>query len=78
MLTSELLKMCNYPLRDDTDISMGHVFPTLKHLAPLNIILPLQSSFFMILPSASSRGDIHRPFPDNLPTIQGMNTVAVR
>ncbi|TDL29365.1 hypothetical protein BD410DRAFT_710460 [Rickenella mellea] len=70
MMSSELLDLCNYQVKDDTKtLSMARAFPRLLKLAPSPLIIPLQESLVANLPSTSSGESDHQPFPPDCPTI---------
>lgn len=72
-MTAELLRMCDYPIKDDSTktLSMNKNFPALAMLAPSPLIIPLQESMTVSLPATSSSSTLHQPFPPDAPTIQG-------
>lgn len=72
-MAQELLVLCDYRVGDQQkQLSMPEQFPRLNRLADGNLILPLQSSITVNLPASGVFGaDEHRPFPLDLPRIQG-------
>jgi serine/threonine-protein kinase ATR len=75
-LADALLKLCNFEITGKQSIvslSKGLGFPTYTVL-PCPIVVPLQSNFTVILPSANpSKGKKHNPFPSDQPTLQSPN-----
>ncbi|KDE08289.1 hypothetical protein MVLG_01552 [Microbotryum lychnidis-dioicae p1A1 Lamole] len=70
-LVDELLGLCNYSLEKNNPHPRLHKdFPQLHRLAPTDLIIPLQSSLNVTLPSQSqSRKTMtHQPFPERLPS----------
>ncbi|KAG8968537.1 serine/threonine-protein kinase M1 [Tulasnella sp. 419] len=68
-MSRELLNLCDFPVDNDTTTLPITKFPNLTRLAKSDLILPLQSSMTVTLPSSSSQ-DEHQPFPLFLPTIR--------
>ena len=70
-MSTELLKLCDYPIKDDhtRTLNMTRDFSSLAKLAPSSLIIPLQESLTVALPSSSSRGVNHQPFSHDAPTI---------
>jgi serine/threonine-protein kinase ATR len=70
-MVNELLKLCDFPIKDKDDsskLSMKKNFPNLNRLVPSCLIIPLQESLIASLPPTSAAADsIHEPFPVNLP-----------
>ncbi|SCV68802.1 BQ2448_923 [Microbotryum intermedium] len=72
-LVDELLGLCNYSLEKNNPHPRLHKdFPQLHRLAPTDLIIPLQSSLNVTLPSQSqSRKTMtHQPFPERLPSFK--------
>lgn len=71
-LAKELLRLCDYNVgKNETVLSMEKLFPGLLEVAATSeLLLPLQSSMTVLLPSNHLISEVHRPFPLNLPTIQ--------
>ncbi|SPO22580.1 related to serine-protein kinase atr [Ustilago trichophora] len=71
-LAKELLRLCDYTVgKNETVLSMEKLFPGLLEVASTSeLLLPLQSSMTVLLPSNHLISEVHRPFPSNLPTIQ--------
>ncbi|KAI5476130.1 phosphatidylinositol 3-/4-kinase [Pseudohyphozyma bogoriensis] len=65
-LVDQLLVLCDYPLTKTEPISMKSLFPDLWKMAPTKLIIPLQSSLNVSLPSDASQVATHKPFPDRL------------
>jgi serine/threonine-protein kinase ATR len=68
------IQLCSCPVAKDTvKLSMSKDFATLYRLAqtPFNMILPLQSSLTIALPTGKSSESNHKAFPDILPVITG-------
>ncbi|KAN0060681.1 hypothetical protein ACQY0O_007339 [Thecaphora frezii] len=72
-LAKELLRLCDYEVpRQTTVLSGEQLFPGLSHVATsFELLLPLQSSMTISLPSNNIVTAEHRPFPPNLPMIAG-------
>ncbi|KAH8118429.1 hypothetical protein DFH11DRAFT_1686601 [Phellopilus nigrolimitatus] len=70
-MTTELLRLCDHPIKDDATktLSMLRDFPALTRLTPSPLIIPLQESMTVSLPSTSSSKSVHQPFPPDAPTI---------
>ncbi|KAJ9477602.1 Serine/threonine-protein kinase MEC1 [Pseudozyma hubeiensis] len=70
-LAKELLRLCDYNVnKNETVLSMDKMFPGLLEVANASeLLLPLQSSMTVLLPSNHLISEEHRPFPSNLPTI---------
>ncbi|CBQ70513.1 related to serine-protein kinase atr [Sporisorium reilianum SRZ2] len=70
-LAKELLRLCDYSVgKNETVLSMEKLFPGLLEVAHTSeLLLPLQSSMTVLLPSNHLISEEHRPFPTNLPTI---------
>uniref|UniRef100_V5E7L0 non-specific serine/threonine protein kinase n=2 Tax=Kalmanozyma brasiliensis (strain GHG001) TaxID=1365824 RepID=V5E7L0_KALBG len=71
-LAKELLRLCDYSVgKNETVLSMEKLFPGLLEVANTSeLLLPLQSSMTVLLPSNHLISEEHRPFPSNLPTIR--------
>ncbi|KAJ1924525.1 hypothetical protein IWQ60_005140 [Tieghemiomyces parasiticus] len=54
-----------------TTLSFDKDFRRLVRMAPLRLIVPLQGSLTVTLPSAAQAAPTHQPFPHALPTIRG-------
>lgn len=74
-MSTELLRLCDHPIKDDhiRTMNMSRDFPILAKLAPSSLIIPLQESLTVTLPSSSSLGVNHQPFPNDIPTIACMS-----
>lgn len=72
-IAKELLYLCDYHVpRDTKQLSMKSSFPELLKLAQTGkIMLPLQSSLSVALPSSGTAKSSHHVFHDNLPRIKG-------
>lgn len=70
-LAKELLRMCDYHVsKNETVLSIEKLFPGLLEVANTSeLLLPLQSSMTVLLPSNHLISADHRPFASNLPTI---------
>lgn len=74
-LASELLHLCNFPAaKPTTSFTIEQHFPRLQGLAGCGLILPLQSSVTVNLPPSYQPKADHRPFPLDLPLIQGFES----
>ncbi|KAI9005259.1 hypothetical protein BC832DRAFT_531539 [Gaertneriomyces semiglobifer] len=73
VLVEQLLGLCNYKLQPrETTLSVSKHFRNMERKAPLHMIVPLQSTMTVSLPSESNQGlSMHRPFPAEAPKIQG-------
>ncbi|EPQ30215.1 uncharacterized protein PFL1_02331 [Pseudozyma flocculosa PF-1] len=72
-LAKELLRLCDYDVpRQTTVLSTDEQFPGLQNAAAsCELLLPLQSSMTISLPSNNVVTAEHRPFAPNLPMIAG-------
>ena len=77
-LVDELLALCVYQVAKETTLSLYKQFPKLYRLAPTTLIIPLQTSLNVSLPSDASRTATHKPFPDNLATFQSQSSLSIR
>jgi len=50
---------------------MSKEFRTLQRMTPLDLIIPLQTTLIPTLPSSTRDLGSHKPFPNELPTIDG-------
>ncbi|GAA6005621.1 hypothetical protein JCM10207_005273 [Rhodosporidiobolus poonsookiae] len=67
-LVDQLLNLCNFPITGKTDsLSLKKTFPNLYRTTPTKLIIPLQSSLTVTLPSDNSQSASHKPFPASLP-----------
>ncbi|GAA5831812.1 hypothetical protein JCM11251_003895 [Rhodosporidiobolus azoricus] len=67
-LVDQLLHLCNYPISGKVEtLSLKKTFPNLYKAAPTTLIIPLQSSLTVSLPSDATQAAVHKPFPPNLP-----------
>lgn len=69
IMVKQLLNLANYKVRDGQELRMSTNFPGLFNLAPSPLIVPLQSSLTVTLPSAVVNQYEHKPFPIELPII---------
>ena len=74
-MTQELLAICNKDVKgakqkegEDAVVDLQILAPLLYKLAPCSLIIPLQNSLTVTVPSAAQLRDIHKPFPLNPPT----------
>ncbi|KAJ3132201.1 serine/threonine-protein kinase M1 [Geranomyces variabilis] len=73
-LTEYLLDLCNFPiLRQDNTLSVSRHIRGLIRLAPLDIIVPLQTALSARMPTIVDDAVLHNPFPDNIPKILGFH-----
>ncbi|KAI9332338.1 hypothetical protein BDR26DRAFT_645605 [Obelidium mucronatum] len=72
MLCDELLSLCNYPIQGkEMQLNMARDFPVLKRMTDLNMIIPIQKTLTVTLPSNGSVSTAtHQPFPFDPPTIK--------
>ncbi|TIC65516.1 hypothetical protein E3Q01_02063 [Wallemia mellicola] len=64
-LVNEMLSLCNKSVnQDEWTIHLNKSFPKMVNLAPMNFILPLQSSMTVTLPATNKHSNSHQPFPD--------------
>ncbi|KAJ1652981.1 hypothetical protein IWQ61_006805 [Dispira simplex] len=69
-LTDCLLQLCNFPVPPRTTaLSVHKDFRSLVRMTPLQLIIPLQRSLTVTLPTSSQALVAHNPFPGALPTI---------
>lgn len=76
-MVKQLLDLANYKVRDLSELHMKEHFRGLNNLAPSPMIVPLQSSLTVTLPSAVVNQFEHKPFPSNLPVMQSEQSVFV-
>jgi len=69
-LVNDLLGLCDYPLKTTEPLDMRKTFPSLYNNTPTKLIIPLQSSLNVSLPSNPQLRTTHQPFPDNLPVFK--------
>ncbi|KAI8818829.1 uncharacterized protein EV422DRAFT_536978 [Fimicolochytrium jonesii] len=70
-LSGHLLDLCNLSVpRNESTISLNKHLRRLCSLVPLRIIIPLQSTMTVTLPTAGQTGP-HTPFPQDAPTVMG-------
>ena len=74
-MVEQLLSLCLHSVSKETSLSLYKEFPLLKRLTPTTLIIPLQTSLNVSLPSDASLSATHKPFPDNLPTFQSQFSV---
>lgn len=73
-VSTELLHLCEFHVHKEATLSMQRHFPALiAAVQTTPLILPLQSSVNVNLPPDNHVHTDHRPFPRNLPTIQGFD-----
>ncbi len=66
-----LLKLCDHPVQQKTtSLSMATSFPELAASETDFVLLPLQTSLVVNLPSNNLSSMTHNPFPADLPTIK--------
>ncbi|KAJ3075069.1 serine/threonine-protein kinase M1 [Podochytrium sp. JEL0797] len=72
LLCDELLKLCNYPIMGkESTLNMARDFPVLKRMTNLNMIIPIQKTLTVTLPSDGKASTLmHQPFPFDPPTIK--------
>ncbi|KAI8840920.1 hypothetical protein BC829DRAFT_16893 [Chytridium lagenaria] len=70
-LTDELLNLCNFQIKGkETLLNMSKDFPSLRLLAPSPMVLPIQSTLTVTLPTDNSTLTSHNPFETEAPTIK--------
>ncbi|RKP36998.1 hypothetical protein BJ085DRAFT_14939 [Dimargaris cristalligena] len=70
--TNALTDLCNHPVPAKvTTLSFNKEFRRLMRMTPLNLLVPLQSSLTVTLPTSSQTLMTHNPFPGTLPAISG-------
>lgn len=68
-MTGELLKLCDHHVEEERKtMSMSRDFGKLKALGHCSLLIPLQESLTVNLPSSSSAEAVHQPFPVDGPT----------
>jgi len=71
-MTNELLALCDRPVDDEKKVlSMSRDFPRLKALGNCDLLIPLQESLTVNLPSSTAAEAVHQPFPLDAPTFKG-------
>ncbi|MBW0473796.1 hypothetical protein O181_013511 [Austropuccinia psidii MF-1] len=69
-LVRQLLKLCNFPIKNPTKhLRLNEVFPTLQQCTPCDLIIPLQYSLVASLPPHDVNFATHQPFSSDLPCI---------
>jgi serine/threonine-protein kinase ATR len=72
-MINELLHLCNSKGDDERkSYSMSQHFPKLRDLGHSDLLIPLQESLTVTLPSSSSAEATHQPFPIDAPTFKGI------
>lgn len=72
-LSTELLRLCEYPVGRESTLSIRQHFPALASVGQTPLLLPLQSSVNVTLPPNNAVSEHHRPFPNDLPYIVGFD-----
>ncbi|KZS97819.1 hypothetical protein SISNIDRAFT_472705 [Sistotremastrum niveocremeum HHB9708] len=71
MVTGELLALCDFPVANaEKPLSMEKVAPNLKRFSSADLIIPLQESLTVNLPSLSTLGELHSSFFSEAPTFK--------
>lgn len=70
LMVNQLLALCNYNITKTDNLSLSRLFPTLFNMTPTSLIIPLQNSLNVSLPSDASQMASHKPFPDRLVIFQ--------
>lgn len=81
VLVDALIVLCTFGLSKDeaNSLSMKKTFPTLYRLAPIRLIIPIQASLNVSLPSDASQMLMHKPFADRLVVFQSAsNCLCIR
>ncbi|KZO97981.1 hypothetical protein CALVIDRAFT_50339 [Calocera viscosa TUFC12733] len=69
-MTTELLNLADYNLPDNQyTMYISRQCRELRKITPSHLILPLQESMTVTLPSTSANQDQHKPFPNTTPII---------
>lgn len=74
-LSQALIELCDAPVDHDV-LYLSQQFPKLNAMAPSPLLLPLQYSMTVILPSNRAESGVHRPFPSSAPTLEGVHIVS--
>lgn len=69
-LSQALIDLCDAPVDHDI-LYLSQQFPKLSAMAPSPLLLPLQNSMTVILPSNRAESGVYRPFPSSAPTLAG-------
>ncbi|KIO32842.1 hypothetical protein M407DRAFT_66218 [Tulasnella calospora MUT 4182] len=69
-LSQALIELCDAKVDNDI-LYLSQQFPKLSALAPSPLLLPLQYSMTVVLPSNRAESGVHRPFPSSAPTLEG-------
>lgn len=77
-LVKQLLHVSNYDIGDARTLSLKNTFPNLKAMLPCPIIMPFQSSMTVTLPTDPKTVMTHNPFPNDLVTFRGRNSLVRR
>jgi serine/threonine-protein kinase ATR len=71
-MTDQLLEVCNFKVDEHTKaLSIAKSFKDLRVLGNCDLVIPLQTSLTVNLPSSSSAEGLHQPFPVDAPTFKG-------
>ncbi|TPX33900.1 hypothetical protein SmJEL517_g03296 [Synchytrium microbalum] len=71
-MTEGLLEISQRPVgQRQTTLSFNNDFRNLLKMVPSQMIIPLQSAMTVTLPASAKTLSSHKPFPDNLPHIDG-------
>ncbi|CAO1612632.1 unnamed protein product [Jaminaea pallidilutea] len=74
-LASELLHLCNFPVSSKTTaLTLERDFPRLHALADCRLIVPIQASLTVSLPTNNEPKADHSPFPLNVPRFKGFES----
>ncbi|KAJ3040430.1 serine/threonine-protein kinase M1 [Rhizophlyctis rosea] len=68
----QLILLCNHPVdQRQTTFNISKNFRSLDRMAPLNMIVPLQTSMTVTMPTEGQSLNLHQPFANAPPTIHG-------
>ncbi|KAF8338841.1 uncharacterized protein EI90DRAFT_2908515 [Cantharellus anzutake] len=78
LMTQEFLTMCDKDAKncrqgEEMVVDLKTFAPLLPKMTPCSLIIPLQNSLTVTVPSAGQSKDIHKPFPLNLPAFHQFN-----
>ncbi|KAI9206311.1 uncharacterized protein BJ171DRAFT_28115 [Polychytrium aggregatum] len=73
-LTDQLLGLCNHTIaKGENTLSISRHFRELQRLVPLNVMIPLQSTLTVTLPTSNTVLHHHQPFPNEYPVIDSFH-----
>lgn len=68
-MVKQMLDLANYRVSDQEELRMSIQFKSLRSQTPSPLIVPLQNSLTVVMPSSVIDQYTHKPFPADLPRI---------